>query len=49
MTDELLELEKTEQRQHEKIWKTRGTMLKQLEKAQSEFRGEVTFLIEGEG
>lgn len=48
LTGELLELEKTEQRQHEKIWKTRGTMLKQLEKAQFEFRGEVTFLIEGE-
>jgi hypothetical protein len=48
MTGELLELEKTEQKQHEKIWKTRGAMLKQLEKVQTEFRGEVTFLIEGE-
>jgi hypothetical protein len=48
LTGELLELEKTEQKQHEKIWKTRGAMLKQLEKVQADFRGEVTFLVEGE-
>jgi hypothetical protein len=48
LTGELLELEKTEQKQHEKTWKTRGATLKQLEKAQAEFRGEVMFLIEGE-
>lgn len=49
LTSGLLELEKAEQKQHEKNWKTRGTILKQLEKAQAEFRGEVEFLVEGEG
>jgi hypothetical protein len=46
LTSGLLELEKTEQKQHEKIWKERGAMLKQLEKAQAEFRGEITFVVQ---
>jgi len=47
LTGALLELEKTEHRQHEKIWKERGVTLKQLEKAQAEFRGEISFVVEG--
>lgn len=47
LTGALLELERTEQRQHEKTWKERGVMLKQLEKAQVEFRGQIAFVVEG--
>jgi hypothetical protein len=48
LTGALLELEKTEQKQHDKIWKSRGAMLKQIEKLQAEFRGEVAFFVEGD-
>lgn len=47
LTDALLELEKTEHKQHERLWKQRGTVLKQLEKAQADFRGEIACLVEG--
>lgn len=43
----LLEIEKKELKQHEKIWNERGTTIKQLEKAQADFRGAVEGILEG--
>lgn len=46
VAESLVNLDKKELKQHEKIWNDRGTMLRQLEKAQADFRGEIEYIVE---